>query len=323
MARRRSRSRSPIIIATLAVLLGVGLLGAAVYTKLGGSSPLNRLAGQSAASPSPSPIPPKPTLKSGPVTVTTPKGGFFAWAFYDRRTDEMTGSANSDSGTNSVESMIKAWMAADYLHRHPTLTDAAKAHISGAIRNSNNTDAQWLYGQNGGKTALSRLVSTCGLKHMKVSPKSSEGWAYTAMTAQDVARMGLCISNGTAAGPQWTDFLLDEMKHVQGSVTSNKINGTTGGGHWGIIDGLVDEVAAQTSIKNGWTMLYADFLWHVNCLAINPDWVLAVQVRSQYNQAAEKQAPLTAAKICQSVAEQLAYPPLPDASPSASVVPSA
>ncbi|WP_034591543.1 serine hydrolase [Hamadaea tsunoensis] len=318
MARRRkSRSRAPILVAVLSVLLGVGLLGVAVYAKLG-SSPLSTLGSPSGPSPSPSPPPPPPpTLKSGPVSQATPPGGFFAWAFYDRRTDEMTGSANSDSGTNSVESMIKAWMAADYLKRHDTLTAAAKTHISGAIRNSNNSDATWLYKQNGGKTGLTRLVATCGLKHMK---QSTQGWAYTTMTAQDAARMGACIGDGTAAGPQWTDYLLDEMKHVQGPVTDNKINGLTGGGHWGIIDGLVPEVAEQTSIKNGWTMLYADFLWHVNCLAINPDWVLAVQVRYKYNQTAEKQAPITAANICKSVARQLSFP---KASPSPSVNPSA
>lgn len=297
-----ARRHYPLVLATCAVMAGVALIGTAVYGQLTGRG--TGTATRPSPSPSPTP-PPPPTLRDQPVTVATPKGGFFAYAFYDRRTDQMSGSSNSDSGTNSVESMIKVWMVADYLQRHPTLTEAAKKHVSGAIRDSNNTDANWFYSQNGGRTGLKRLITTCGLKHTTLDPKNS--WAYVKMTAQDAVRMGLCIADGTAAGPTWTEYLLGEMRMVRGPVTQNKINGLTGGGRWGIIDGLPANLTAQTSIKNGWTMLYADMLWHVNCLAIHPDWVLAVQVRSRYNQAKEKQAPITAATVCASVAKQLTY----------------
>jgi hypothetical protein len=52
-------------------------------------------------------------------------------------------------------------------------------------------------------------------------------------------------------------------------------------GGWGIIDGLPPELAAQVSIKNGYTS-YMDG-WHVNCLAIHHDWVLVVMMRSWSN----------------------------------------
>ena len=38
-----------------------------------------------------------------------------------------------------------------------------------------------------------------------------------------------------------------------------------------------DLAAEETSFKNGWT-LYEDG-WHVNCLAVHPDWVLSIMMR--------------------------------------------
>jgi hypothetical protein len=49
------------------------------------------------------------------------------------------------------------------------------------------------------------------------------------------------------------------------------------GGRWGIIDGLPAEVLDRgVSIKNGWTALSRTGDWHVNCLAITDDWVMAI-----------------------------------------------
>ena len=93
--------------------------------------------------------------------------------------------------------------------------------------------------------------------------------------------MGECIKNGTAAGPKWTPWVLDEMTKVQGTTAAKDQQETTGGGRWGIIDGLPKEITDQgpVAIKNGWTMIYADGMWHVNCLAVTDDWVLAVLLR--------------------------------------------
>jgi hypothetical protein len=88
------------------------------------------------------------------------------------------------------------------------------------------------------------------------------------------------------------------MKHVRGGV-ADQISVTRQGGRWGIIDALPPELAATVSIKNGWTA-YGDG-WHVNCLAIQKDWILSVMVRIGGLQAA--------ANACRSVAQQLIYHP--------------
>src|SRR5947209_7858819 len=52
------------------------------------------------------PAPPRPVLEARDVSVKV--NGFFSWAFLDRQTGKMSGSANYTSGTNTTESMVKA-----------------------------------------------------------------------------------------------------------------------------------------------------------------------------------------------------------------------
>jgi hypothetical protein len=307
-----ARRNFPLVLATCVVIVGVGMVGTTVYAKLtpghtAGGTPSSSASVE--ASPSPPPPPPPPTLQAQTVTIPTPKGGFFSWAFYDRRTNQMAGSANSATKTNSTESMIKAWLVSDYLRRlgakEPTTT--ALNYIKTAIQNSNDISASWLYRQNGGKASITRLISTCGLKNTK---SSSSGWAYTTMTAQDAVRMGLCIGDGRAAGQKWTEHVLQLMTTVKGTTAAKDQQKTTGGGHWGIIDGLPKNLVPDTSIKNGWTLMMNDGLWHVNCLAIHADWVLSVQVRLKGNTALGQKDSVglsAAAKICATVAQQLTY----------------
>lgn len=313
MARRRRKSRTPIVLAVVIALAGLGLIGTAVYGQLGDKVP-DLLSANPLTSPSPEPPPPPPppTLQAAAVTGPSPAPKFFAWAFYDRRTNEMTGSANSAKSTNTTESMIKVWLVSDYLRRLGTKqpTKTALKYTSTAIRNSNDDSANWLYSQDGGRASITRLASTCGLKTVKAS---TSGWAYTTMTAQDAARMGLCVADGRAAGPQWTEYVLEEMRHTQGTTAAKDQEKRTGGGHWGIIDGLPENLQEEVSIKNGWTLIFADGLWHVNCLAIHTDWVLAVQLRVKgvTISAGQKDAAglSNAASICASVAEQLTITP--------------
>lgn len=308
-----ARSRTPIVLATVIALAGVGLIGTAVYGQLGDKAK-DLLSGTPlvSSSPEPPPPPPPPTLESGPVTAPASAPKFFAWAFYDRRTQQMTGSANSAASTNTTESMIKVWLVSDYLRRQGAKqpSKAALKYTSTAIRNSNDDSANWLYSQDGGRAAITRLASTCGLKTVK---SSGSGWAYTTMTAQDAVRMGLCVADGRAAGPQWTEYVLEEMRHTQGTTAAKDQEKRTGGGHWGIIDGLPENLRTEVSIKNGWTLIFADGLWHVNCLAVHKDWVLAVQMRLKavnVSLGQKDSAGLAkAASICASVAEQLTVTP--------------
>ena len=89
------------------------------------------------------------------------------------------------------------------------------------------------------------------------------------------------------------------MKEVRGGVT-DQLSGEVQGGHWGIVDGLPPSLAQDTSIKNGWT-LYKDG-WHINCLAVHPDWTLAVMLRTGSGLQA-------GANACKSVAAALVVNP--------------
>ncbi len=243
------------------------------------------------------PAPPAPTLlaPANPASIQPPgKPSFFGWAFLDRRTNQTVGSANSASGTNSTESMIKAWIAADFLRTHsPSQTDLSQLTLM--IIDSNDDVAETYYERDGNNAVVQRLISMCGLTGTKVYPYY---WSRTTMTPQDAVRYGNCIATGTAAGPTWTTWLLNTMRNVRGGV-QDQISTTKQGGRWGIIDGLPPDMAAQTSIKNGFTG-YRDG-WHVNCLAINKDWVLNVMVRIG--------TLAQAAKVCQAVAQQLVVTP--------------
>jgi hypothetical protein len=82
------------------------------------------------------------------------------------------------------------------------------------------------------------------------------------VSARDAARLGLCVADGRAAGPKWTDWILSEMRQVRGE------------GRFGIIEALPTDAAAKASIKNGWTVVGNE--WHVNCLAIVDQYVISV-----------------------------------------------
>jgi len=304
------RPRVVMVLALAAMLLGGVLLVPAAVAKIkddGGSS--------TAAATAPPPTiapkvvePPQPTLAAAPVSVKV--DGFYSWALMDLKTGKISGSKNSATQTSSTESMIKTWIVSDYLRqladKNKTLTDSNKASIQRAIRDSNDDDASRLNSLGGGVAQTKRMISWCGLKntHLGTVPGYVNWWSFTEMSAQDVTRLGNCIQSGKAAGAKYTPLVLSEMSKVRGSVTQQQLK--TGGGHWGIIDGLPKEIAAKQgpiSIKNGWTRLTYDGDWHISCLAISKSWVLAVQTRYPASK------PLSyGAKVCQDTATQLVTP---------------
>ena len=101
------------------------------------------------------------------------------------------------------------------------------------------------------------------------------------MSAQDVDPARQCVQPArrpARSGPP----LGAHRDDARCAGTVAKEQQTTGGGRWGIIDGLPKEIVAKqgpVSIKNGWTPLVYDGNWHISCLAISEDWVLAVQTR--------------------------------------------
>jgi hypothetical protein len=226
-----------------------------------------------------------PLLRAGAVNVSSP--GFWSWALLDVRTGELTGSANR-AATNDTASMVKAWIAADFLRvtaeRGARPTEDDLELLRGMIRESDNEAAEAIYRRNGGTASIRRLIARCGLTDSRATP---DYWSLTMLSARDAVRMGACIADGRAAGPQWTRWVLDEMRRVRGE------------GRFGIIQALPPPVAGRTAIKNGW-LLRDDGQWRVNCLAIGDGWVLAVLLRYP--------GPLGmahGASVCRQVAAQL------------------
>jgi hypothetical protein len=205
-------------------------------------------------------------FRPGPMIVNPP--GFLGWALLNRNTGVITGSANQ-AQTSTTASMIKAWLAADYLRiaaaRGQTPRPAWLHLLSIAIRDSDNDAAQAIFVANGATASVNRLIRVCGLTDSAAVP---DAWGWTRMSPRDAVRMGACLADGRAAGPRWTGWILNEMRHVRGV------------GRFGIIEALPSAAASRTAIKNGWLLRDEDGLWHLNCLAIvGSDWVLAVMMR--------------------------------------------
>ncbi|MFC4148937.1 hypothetical protein ACFO0M_22000 [Micromonospora mangrovi] len=318
------RPRVTMVLAIVAVLIGGVMLVPAAYARLSGGDSVAGLGGVGGGTehvPAPAPTtPPPPTLANAPVSVNF-KGEFFSWALMDRQTGKIDGAANMNR-TNSTESMLKTWIVSDYLRqlgdRQPT--PELKKWAGLAIRDSNDVGANKVYAAAGGSykpqpngkpdPVIQRAIKICGLTDTTRSgppaPAMYNGWwSFTRMSPRDAVRLGDCIADGKAAGPKWTKWVLNEMANVRGSVKDQQEK--SGGGKWGIVDGLPAEIKAQgpVSIKNGWTRLAYDNNWHVNCLAVTDRWSLAVMMRYP---AGTSMAPSYGAQVCASVATQLVTP---------------
>ncbi|WP_117209664.1 serine hydrolase [Allorhizocola rhizosphaerae] len=201
-------------------------------------------------------------------------GEFLGWAMYDRHTGVLTGANMSE--TSSTESMVKAWLVADYLRDARAPSDYHLKQASEAIRWSDDDAAQILYEARGGNASIERMISVCGL----VDTEVHDGWwSRTQMSPRDAIKLGECLADGTAAGPDWTEWLLSEMRNVQGTAAPEDQQKTRGGGRWGIIDGVPVDSAPSVALKNGWTSIGADGNWHLNCLALTGDWTMSVMMR--------------------------------------------
>jgi hypothetical protein len=298
------RSRVITVLAIVTIVLGGVLLVPSAYARLSGDAGGNgggAKAASAATEAALAPLPP-PTLTAGPVSVPF-NGSFFSWALSDRESGKITGAKNM-TATNSTESMIKVWLVSDYLrqlgNKQPPAAKLKQATT--AILDSNDDSAEALYNAGGRTKVIDRLIATCGLTDTKVSthPGNVGWWSFTEMSPRDAVRLGDCIATGKAAGQKWTSWVLDQMSKVRGSI---KVQNTkSGGGKWGVIDGLPQTITAQgpVSFKNGWTQLGYDGNWHVNCLAVTGRWSLAVMMRYPSGRSLSY-----GASVCASVASQL------------------
>ena len=165
----------------------------------------------------------------------------------------MAGSDNAAT-TQRTASMIKAWLAADYLRRTPNPSTSNLRQLTSMIRNSDNTAASYFWGLNGSSASITRLVQTCGL----TDSRAYIDWASTLVSARDAARMGACIGDGRAAGAKWTDLgpQRDAQRQRQPGVR-----------HGARRCRPTEQPA--TAVKNGW-IARSDGKWHVNCMAVGP-----------------------------------------------------
>src|SRR5262245_43090072 len=234
----------------------------------------------------------------GPV-VGGSSGMTTAYSLLNRSTGAVVGSANMSSFRNTTESMIKPWIAADYLRTQAAAGKTPSSTVLNEIKlmiiDSNDDMAEKYYRANGRTSVTNRLVSICKLSNVKIVPY---WWALTEMSARDGIRYGQCLADGRAAGPKWTQWLLTTMTQVRGGV-KDQISTTKQGGRWGIIDGLPASVASATSIKNGWTP--HDDGWHINCLAVHAQFILVVEMRHPSSLQA-------GADYCAKVARQVVTP---------------
>lgn len=234
------------------------------------------------AAPAAPTAPALPPAALHPVAVNVDATGFWSWTVLDRRTGAIAGSANANA-TQRTASMIKAWLAADFLRRTANPSKANLTQLSNMIRNSDNNAASYFWGQNGRSASITRLVQICGL----TDSKAYIDWASTLLSARDAARMGACIGDGRAAGGKWTDWVLNEMRNVSRDQ------------EFGIVPALPAAEQGSVAVKNGW-IVRSDGKWHVNCMAIGTDWVLSVLT---VYPAAKGQG--YGADICSSVTRQL------------------
>jgi hypothetical protein len=242
---------------------------------------------------------PIPTLRAPAEPAKIKVSGasaLFGWAFYDRRTDETVGSANDTTVRNTTESMIKPFIAGDYLRllaaRGQEPTKTALGELTLMLIDSNDNMAQKYFVIDGRDAVMKRFVSICDLPGVTWQ---FNRWAYTNITPDESIRYARCIADGRVAGPKWTAWLLATMKKPRGGV-KDQISTSIEGGHWGVIDGLPAALKTTISWKNGWTY-QPDGYWHINCMAISPDWMLVVEMHTSGLQ--------KGADICASVTRQL------------------
>jgi len=201
-------------------------------------------------------------LLVGPHTVSVKMTGKYSWALMDLRTGKIYGSKNMHD-TQKTASMIKAWIAADYLRRQAesgkTPTDAYLDLAAKAVQRSDNSAASALFSAVGNSASTKRMISMCQLE----DSKADDNWSNTLLSAYDTAKLGACISSGKAAGEKWTPWLLTKMR-------------TTILGTWGIKKAFPDDIAKNIAIKNGWIDRQATQTYTVNCLAIGDKWSMGV-----------------------------------------------
>lgn len=209
------------------------------------------------------------------VTIAAEADTWYAWQWVNLTTGERYGSANAATETNNSESMIKAWIGADYLTRvektGKRLTEADKALIAAMIRESDDQAAQTLWLRGGRDEVIQRAIDECGLTGTSVYP---DWWSKTQITAADSTTLMSCILDRAKTSPL-VAWMVDLMRDVEPSNA------------FGIAEVLAEvDSAARPAVKNGWTAHGATNQWNLNCLAqwrpTGSDDAIALAILTRY-----------------------------------------
>ncbi|MFV2019204.1 hypothetical protein [Micromonospora sp. LOL_023] len=298
-----SRRRSPLLLSGAFLLVAAALAGLRFVP----GAPLapetdQQAAGRQVIAPAPQlvgparpgtgptadPTPTLPPLAVAPTEVELDMDGWWSWAMLDQRTGKITGSDNLDE-TSTTASLIKTWIAADYLRRADeagrTPNEYRMQQLEIMIRDSDNWAAEDLWQEIGRSAAIERMIDICELTD---SSSVENRWSLTRLSPRDITRLGACVADGRAAGDRWTDWLLEQMRSVRSP------------GDFGVVQAFPDDETAGIAIKNGWVIRDDEQQWHVNCLAIGDGWTLGVMARfptsHPYSYGAD---------MCRGVAQQL------------------
>lgn len=205
------------------------------------------------------------TVRSAAVRVDAK--GWWSWALLDHRTGTLSGSANVGE-VSTTASLIEAWIGADFLRRAAeaghTPTDEHLRRLRAMIRDSDDASAETLWAAVGRSASIDRMVRICQLTDGRPDERT---WSGTRISARDVARLGVCLADGRAAGGRWTPWLLAEMRAVRGV------------GDFGVRRAFPPALWPGIAIKNGWAARAATGEWHVSCLAIGDGWSIGVMTR--------------------------------------------
>jgi hypothetical protein len=237
---------------TVSAVGGVGIYTQVRHEPVPRQSPVAATAEQSTAA-SPSPAVPKTVT----VTVKAPESTWYAWHWVNLTTGESYGSANASTETNNTESMIKAWIGADYLTRLEKtgrpLSAADKSLITKMIRRSDDSAAQTLWLRGGRDAVIQRAIDECGLTGTSVF---KDWWSKTQITAADSTTLMTCILDRAATSPLVAWMVDDLMRDVEPANA------------FGIAEVLSDvDSLADPAVKNGWTAHGQTGQWNLNCLA--------------------------------------------------------
>lgn len=280
-------NRRMLLAGAIGLLAGGGTLTAygAARTK---SVPMLGGAPEPAPAPDeqPSPTPPAFSLAGVDATklVNVTTEAWFSWALMDRQEGALIGSANF-AETNRTCSMIKSWIASDYLRQKPNPSEARLADIEIMIRDSDSVSADRLMNEIGRVPSFTRMRDLC--KTTDFTPKNT--WSQAVVSARDMCRVGHTIARGAIANPKWTDHVLALMRTVRR-------------GNWGVRQAFPAAEQAEIAIKNGWDTTSAEGTYHANCLAIHERWVMVVLTRYPLKISANE---TYGADVCKSVATQL------------------